>query len=97
MMLPFYVSTTSAVSRSEAIAHLNDVGIETRPILTGNFVSQPAVRRLFPDLIEKDELTAAETISDRGFMIGCHQDFSEEQIEIIRIGLSTLAGRSLGS
>lgn len=96
MMLPFYVSEESRISRADSIKILNDLGIETRPILTGNFVGQPAVRRLFPDLIDKADLQVAERVSERGFMIGCHQDFSDNQVAIMTESLAKLAARSLG-
>lgn len=81
MMLPVLVSEDSKISRSTAISLLNESGVETRPILTGNFLSQPAIRRLFPDSPSPDNFPAAEKVSANGFMVGCHQDFSPAQVE----------------
>ncbi len=55
--------------KNKIIKKLNGFGIETRPIISGNFVKQPAVK-LYN--IKSVNLNAAEKIDNAGFFIGIH-------------------------
>ena len=80
MMLPIRLKDAKPGQRKKVMTFLNEAGIDTRPVLTGNFLRQPAAKRLFPDLEADGKFEAADLISDTSFMIGCHHSFSEEQI-----------------
>jgi CDP-6-deoxy-D-xylo-4-hexulose-3-dehydrase len=61
---------------------LEEFGIESRPVLTGNFLNQPAVVKLsnYPPGIQ---FPTAELISTNYFMVGAHHDLTEFQIEYL--------------
>ena len=57
---------------------LDDFQIESRPVLTGNFLNQPALKRI-KDIPLGSEFPVAQEISSNYFMVGAHHDLSEEQ------------------
>lgn len=56
--------------RDKAISKLESIGVETRPIVTGNFLRQPVVRHLNYRISGK--LSNSDEIHDFGFFIGNH-------------------------
>lgn len=79
MLLP--IRATSAEQAKAAVNHLESVGVETRPILTGNFTAQPSLRRILKEDLDPKSFTNAEDISARCFMVGCHHHFTDAQVE----------------
>jgi CDP-6-deoxy-D-xylo-4-hexulose-3-dehydrase len=70
-------------SRLRVVKFLEDSGVETRPPLTGNFLRQPAMRK-FRNLIEcEDNYRIADEITDSTFLVGCHHDLSDTQIDYL--------------
>ena len=65
---------------SRVIKFLEDFGVETRPPLTGNFVRQPAMLRYAP-YVTQDSVPVADKISKSVFLVGCHHDLSDDQID----------------
>ena len=53
--------------------------IETRPVLTGNFLHQPAMKTL-KNFISDVGLENTDWVAENCFLIGAHHDFSDEQI-----------------
>jgi CDP-6-deoxy-D-xylo-4-hexulose-3-dehydrase len=78
MLLP--IRASSAQSAQRAIAELEDSGIETRPILTGNFTAQPSLKRILGTSVNPRDFVQAEYVSATSFMVGCHHHFTDEQI-----------------
>jgi CDP-6-deoxy-D-xylo-4-hexulose-3-dehydrase len=83
MMLPILVKQNSSKSRQEVVAFLNSFGIETRPVLTGNFLRQPSMGRISKGAYLATETKVADFIADNAFMIGNHHDFSDDQIALL--------------
>jgi CDP-6-deoxy-D-xylo-4-hexulose-3-dehydrase len=77
--LPFMVSATSPFSRSDLTAHMEQAGIETRPIVAGNLLRHPVAHLLPGDWAS--ELPGAQAIHERGFYIGLHPVADEETLE----------------
>lgn len=50
------------------IKKIEQKGIETRPIISGNFLRQPAIKKY--KLISKNKMKNAEYVSNKGFFIG---------------------------
>ena len=59
--------------RRDYLAFLTSKQIENRPIISGNFVRQPAVKLLGLDA-EPDDYPGAEDVNNRGFFIGLHTE-----------------------
>jgi CDP-6-deoxy-D-xylo-4-hexulose-3-dehydrase len=74
MNIPLIINNDSPQNVNEIKDIFENYGIETRPIITGNFMSQPAANFI----CEQGQFPVAQNISDQGFMIGCHaMDISE--------------------
>ena len=55
--------------KNKIIKKLNSLGIETRPIISGNFAKQPAIKKY--NILKKGiSLTNADLVNDLGFFIG---------------------------
>ncbi len=57
--------------RSEFLSYLSSNGIENRPVVSGNFVRQPALSMLGLKL-KPEDFPGAEEIHESGFFIGLH-------------------------
>ena len=53
-----------------ALQHLNEIGIESRPIVAGNFITKEVIK--FFDYEVHGKLTNAEYIDRNGLFIGNH-------------------------
>lgn len=78
-------------SRSELIKVLGEAGIETRPIITGNFTRNPVIKHMSFAPIEK--MPVADEIHDHGFFVGNHHFDLSEEIERLAEVLSTFLRR----
>ena len=56
-------------SKKNFLNYLNKNNIETRPIISGNFVNQPAIKK-YNIRYNKNDLKNSQEIEDRGFFIG---------------------------
>ena len=61
------------------IKEIERLGIETRPIISGNFLNQPAIK-LFKLNKNNDKFPKSQEIEDRGFFIGIHVNPISEEI-----------------
>jgi CDP-6-deoxy-D-xylo-4-hexulose-3-dehydrase len=92
MLIPIYVTGRNAASRKKIIVEaLERKHIETRPVLTGNFLAQPAIQRITKYAIESKSFNVAQDITDKAFMVGAHHDLSDEQINFLCQSLRELA------
>jgi CDP-6-deoxy-D-xylo-4-hexulose-3-dehydrase len=84
MLLPIQITSNNATeSRLTVISELETNGIETRPALTGNFLTQPAIKNLNFTNQEPKEFTSATKIAETTFLVSAHHDLSEDQIEYL--------------
>lgn len=68
-----------AQSRARIIDYLTHLGVETRPIVAGNFLRNPVMKHL--DYVAKGSFHNADLIHDRGFFIGNHHYDFRDRIE----------------
>jgi CDP-6-deoxy-D-xylo-4-hexulose-3-dehydrase len=95
MLVPLQVKGEYAKNlKSKIVEELQELGIETRPVLTGNFLSQPAIKRITKNKVSPDIFRVASEISDTAFLVGCHHDLSTEQIEYLCKSLKEIANKS---
>ena len=84
MLIPIYVSGEKAIERKKLIIEMLEKNeIETRPVLTGNFLAQPAIQRITRYAIESRNFKVAQDITDKAFLVGAHHDLSEDQIDFL--------------
>ena len=69
--LPILINQKFISKKEKFLKYLNKNNIETRPIISGNFVNQPSVK-LYGLVSKKMKFTGAQDIEDRGFFIGIH-------------------------
>ena len=82
--LPILINKEFLPKKKKFIDYLNKNGIETRPIISGNFVNQKSVKlyNLNPD---KNKFKGAQEIEDRGFFIGIHLNLiSDKKLSFIK-------------
>lgn len=92
MLLPIRISTpTGHLMKSTVLDFLESVGIETRPVLTGNFLSQPSMQRIGKNLPHPDSFPKATYISKSSFLVGAHHDFSDEQVNFLGESLNEVS------
>ena len=68
---PIFLSNELRGKKKEFLKFLEKKGIETRPIITGNFLNQPAAK-LYKFKQKAKEFPNAQKIEDSGFFIGLH-------------------------
>lgn len=92
MLIPLLVLGEDAQRRkNQMVKELEDLGIETRPVLTGNFLSQPAIQRITRHATDPKNYAVAERITNEAFMVGAHHDLTEEQIVYLCKSLQTVS------
>ena len=69
--LPILINKKYMKNKKKFLAYLNRHGIETRPIISGNFLNQPSIK-LYNLNQNKKRFRNAQEIEDRGFFIGLH-------------------------
>ena len=59
------------IKKKKFLNHLTKCGVENRPILSGNFINQPATK-LYNLNSKRLVFANAQKVEDRGFFIGLH-------------------------
>jgi CDP-6-deoxy-D-xylo-4-hexulose-3-dehydrase len=92
MLLPFYVNGDKSAEKKKLIVKaLEEAEVETRPVLTGNFLSQPAMKTIAKGRQAPEDFPIATMVTDTGFMVGAHHDLEVEQIEYLCESLKIVA------
>jgi CDP-6-deoxy-D-xylo-4-hexulose-3-dehydrase len=68
--------------RDELVVEFNKLGIEARPLASGNFLAQPVMSQL--DHIDHGNYEAAENIHTNGFWVGNHAIDCRQGIDKMR-------------
>lgn len=80
--LPIVVRNDAPFKRRDIVTFLEQEGIETRPILAGDLLKQPAYRNINHRVV--GPLTNTETVTRGGFIVGLHPGLSDEEIDYTR-------------
>lgn len=84
MLLPIQaLGDNYRTKKARLVEKLEAAEVETRPVLTGNFLEQPAMKRIYSDSPDPALFSTANHISRSTFLIGAHQDLSEAQLEYL--------------
>jgi len=75
---PFLIDKKIRINCKKFAQELLKRGIDTRPIISGNMASQPAIKHFNVDL-SMGPFKGAQEIHDRGFFIGCHSKPLEQE------------------
>jgi dTDP-4-amino-4,6-dideoxygalactose transaminase len=89
MLIPIMVTGEQASRRKQLILQeLEKLEIETRPVLTGNFLAQPAIQRITRHAVDPSQFVNANKVTNEAFMVGAHHDLTEVQINFLCQSLS---------
>ena len=92
MLMPIQVEGANpGPRRLRIIQELERLGVETRPVLTGNFLSQPAMQRIGKDLPHFSEFESANAISESTFLVSGHHDLKRAEIDFLCESLTSAA------
>jgi CDP-6-deoxy-D-xylo-4-hexulose-3-dehydrase len=92
MLIPIRVKGIDAKKQKQKILEkLEILGIETRPVLTGNFLAQPSMNRIDGDHPPATNFKVATEITENCFLVGAHHDLNDEQINFLSSSLRTCA------
>ena len=69
--IPMLIYNKFLKNKKKYLDYLNKKGVETRPIISGNFLNQPSIK-LYGLNKNKESFPNAQDIEDRGFFIGLH-------------------------
>ena len=90
--LPILINKRYVEKKDKFLGYLNRKGIETRPIISGNFLNQPSIK-LYKLNNKKEIFRGAQEIEDRGFFIGIHiNKISNKQLELLEKNLLKIGG-----
>ncbi len=82
--LPILINRKFIKKKNKFLDYLNKCGIETRPIISGNFTNQKSIK-LYNLNPTKTKFKGAQEIEDRGFFIGIHTDLiSDKKLSFIQ-------------
>lgn len=79
MTLPFSLKPKSRTSLARVKEVFEEHGVETRPIIAGNFVRHPAMKKIAHRTAPS--LSVSDQLLQNGFMIGCHPLGWREQLD----------------
>ena len=84
MLIPIKIHGSNIEARKKAIlSSLEKLEIETRPVLTGNFLSQPAIQRITRHAVDPNSFKVATDITTTAFLVGAHHDLTDDQINFL--------------
>jgi CDP-6-deoxy-D-xylo-4-hexulose-3-dehydrase len=81
MLIP--IKCKNIAQKNAVVRFLNELEIETRPVLTGNFLSQPAIERIDKHHENPNNFPVANMITETCFLVGAHHDLTTEQIDFL--------------
>jgi CDP-6-deoxy-D-xylo-4-hexulose-3-dehydrase len=83
MVLPIFLNEDFSKKKKLFIDKIEKIGLETRPVISGNFINQPGAKlyKLNPKNLK---YKGAQQVEDSGFVIGLHtKRVSNEKINFI--------------
>jgi CDP-6-deoxy-D-xylo-4-hexulose-3-dehydrase len=90
MTLPMRLRPDAPVDRDAVIRHLEESGVETRPIIAGNLARHPAMAQVVHR--SAPAMGASDALLRNAFMIGCHPVLSAGSLTTLERALAGLAG-----
>jgi len=92
LAFPLTIQSDAPFSRLDIVTYLEENGIQTRPVFTGNVLRQPAFKNIDYKNHDKD-YPVANNIMKNSFVIGCHQAISQKHIMKIKQTVRTFLDR----
>ncbi len=83
LAFPLTIKKSAPFSRLELVKYLERENIQTRPVFTGNILKHPGFKRISHGTISGG-YPVTDEVTERGFVIGCHQGLEKKHIERIK-------------
>ena len=83
LAFPLTIDSNAPFSRIQIVKYLEEHGIQTRPVFTGNVLRQPAFKKInFKNLGRDFDVT--NDVMKNSFLIGCNHGLNDKHIEKIK-------------
>ena len=83
MGFPILLAKKFRDKKKKFIDYLDSRGIETRPIISGNFLNHPAAK-LYNLNESKEKFSNAQEVQELGFLIGLHtKKINKKELDLI--------------
>jgi CDP-6-deoxy-D-xylo-4-hexulose-3-dehydrase len=89
MTLPMRLRPDAPVDRDAVVRHLEESGVETRPIIAGNLARHPAMAQVVHR--SASSMDSSDALLRNAFMIGCHPVVSPGSLTTLERALARLA------
>jgi len=83
LAFPVIIRDDAPFNRKQLATFLENKGIQTRPVFTGNVLKQPAFKNIPHRLAEKS-YENTDQVMRGGMVFGCHQGLTREQREFVK-------------
>lgn len=83
LAFPLTVRGDAPFTRSEIVRYLEERGIQTRPIMSGNILRHPGFRGV-EHRKASEEFPVADEVMKQGFVVGIHHGLAPEDIEYMK-------------
>jgi len=83
LAFPLTIRQGSPFSRYEMTAYLENNGVQTRPVFTGNILRQPGFKKMLAKK-SKSGYPVADKIMRDSILIGCHHGMSDEHLNFLK-------------
>ncbi len=84
LAFPLTIKPGAGFSRHEITKYLEENGIQTRPVFTGNALKQPAFKNLIRGGARKMSCPVADDVTLNGFVIGCHHGLKKPDTSYVK-------------
>ena len=88
MNIPLYFKGKSKSKLLNIIKIFEKTGIETRPIIAGNLLKHPALKKIKYKI--GNNLTVANDLFTNGFMIGCHPGINYSSLRLLKKAINNI-------
>jgi CDP-6-deoxy-D-xylo-4-hexulose-3-dehydrase len=84
MVFPIFLNPKLKNKKKRFINRIEKNGLQTRPIISGSFVNQPATK-LYSLNDNREKFKGADTVEELGFVIGLHtKKINIKQVDFIK-------------
>lgn len=82
LAFPLTLREDSGIERASLVKYLEDRGIQTRPLMSGNLLRHPGFKDI-PHRRAVEEFPNADQVMRGSIVIGCHQSLDQEQLDFV--------------
>ncbi len=87
LAFPAIIKKDAPFNRFDLVKFLEDAGIQTRPVFTGDITLHPAFQKIQRRMAQKDYPNTKQ-VMQRALVLGCHQGLTKAQLDYVEQKLS---------